>query len=339
MRKETRTLALRRLLATLALMTVITLPSALTALSYGELTASAALRNEPLTRAASSTAPAKADREVSTDREPEGLVQQLDLEIQLDNSPDAPLIITAASVKAVKTPPVSDPSVPLNRYLISPDVTLQNSTNKQITGLVLRFLCAGSIAARTYSGEGSLNLSPGADYRFKMKPQWDTFTLDGDPNQLTVSVAAVLLQGEELWVNIDQTRRPPEGTLGTLSDRRYSHPSPPSEIAPSTPGTAAQTKRRAAVETVSDTACVGVGCPLNILKMIVDTVGLKVVFKESAEARIQRAGALYLRNLRYGDLIEIILRLNDLEYTRIGNQLTVKPDAFPERLHRLMLAN
>src|SRR5512143_2561473 len=100
MRKEERKLALRRLLATLAAMTVITVSSALTALSYGELTAggkkNATLRNEDMKRAAFSTAPAKLVREMSTDREPKGLVQQLDIEIQFDNSPNAPLIITAA---------------------------------------------------------------------------------------------------------------------------------------------------------------------------------------------------------------------------------------------------
>lgn len=345
MRKEGKALALRRLLATLAAMTVITLSSALTAFCYGELTAggkSATLRNEALMSAAFSTAPANSDREMSTDRKPKGLEQERDIEIQYDNSPDAPLIITAASVKAVKTPPVSDPNVPGNRYLISPDVTLQNPTNKQITGLVLRFMCAAVIATKTYSGEGEVNLPPGADYRFTMKPQWDTFTLDGDPNQLTVSVAAVLLQGEDLWVNVDQSRRRPEGTLGTPSDTRYSHPSPPSEMASSMPGTADQSKPRAEVDkakTVSDAACVGSGCPLNILKMLVERMGLNIVFKESAEARIQRTGPLFLRNLRYGDLIEIILRLNDLEYTRTGNHLTVKPDASPESLHRLILAN
>lgn len=347
MRREGRTLALGRLLATGAAMTVITLSSALAAFSYVGLAAGVKRANlsEHLIAAASYPHTRGSNPEAMNPDRLEDLRQQLEanpeIELQFDNSTDAPLIITGASVKAVKTPPVSDPAVPRDRYLISPDVTLQNRTNKQVTGLVLRFMCAGSIAARAYAGEGELNFMPGADYRFKMKPQWDTLTLDGDPNRLRVSVAAVLLQGEDLWVNIDQTGPRPKGTLGTRSDRRPSDSSSPSEVASTTPGTTDQSESRASVDrakTVSNAACNGFNCPLGIVKMIGQSIGLTVVFEEPAEARIQRAGSFYLFNLRYGELLEIMLRLNDLKYTRTGNHLTVKPDPLPESLHRLVLA-
>lgn len=349
MRREGRTLAIgARLLATRAALTVITLSSALTAFSYGGLASGGKRANlsEHLIAAASYTAPGGSNPEaMNLDRLEDSLRQlkaNAEIELQFDNSTDGPLVITGASVKAVKTPPVSDPAVPRNRYLISPDVTLQNRTNKQVTGLVLCFAGAGSIAAKTYSGEGELNFMPGADYRFKMKPQWDTFTLDGDPNRLRVSVAAVLLQGEDLWVNVDQTGRAPKGTLGTRSDRGPSHPVSPSEVASTTPGTPDQSESRASVDsakTVSNAACNGFNSPLGIVKMIGQYIGLTVVFGESAEARIQRAGNFYLFNLRYGELLEIMLRLNDLKYARTGNHLTVLPDPFPENLHRLILTN
>ena len=348
MRREGRTLESGCLRATRAAVTVITLSGAITAFSYGVLAAGSkrASLTEHLITAASYTAPGESNPEAMNPDRLKDLLQQLEanpeIELQFDNSTDAPLVITGASVKAVKTPPVDDPTVPPNRYMISPDVTLQNRTNRQVTGLVLRFVCAESIAAKIYSGEGELNFMPGADYRFKMKPQWETFTLDGDPNRLRVSVAAVLLQGEDIWVNIGPTGRRPQGTLGTRSEGGSSHPSSPSEVASTTPGTPDQSESRASVDsakTVSNAACNGSNCPLGIVKMIGQSVGLTVVFEESAEARIQRAGSFYLLNLRYGELLEIMLRLNDLKYTRTGNRLTVKPDTFPKSLHRLILAN
>jgi hypothetical protein len=177
----------------------------------------------------------------------------------------------------------------------------------------------------------------GEEYRFKMKPAWDTFALDDDPNRLRVSVAAVLLQGEDLWVNVDHAGRRPEGRLGTRSDSGYSHPPYPSEVAPSTPATADQSepRHRVTAKTVGAAACVGNTCPVMIIKQIGETIGLTIVFEKSAQA----SGDFYLLNLRYGDIIEIMLCLNHLKYTRTGNHLTVKPDAFPESFHRLILAN
>jgi hypothetical protein len=343
MRRERRTLAFGRLLATRAAMTVITLSSALTVFSYCGLAAGGKSANlsEHLIAAASYAAPEGSNPEsINPD-----LLRQLEanpeIKLQFDNSPDAPLVITGASLKAVKRPPLTDPSVPPNRYLISPDVELQNRTNKRVTGLVLRFVCAGS-APRTYSGEGELNVMPGGDYRFKMKPRSDTFTLDGDPNWLRVNVAAVLLEGEDLWVSVDQTGRQPKGTIGTRSDRGPSHPSSPSEVTSTTPGPPDQSESHSpagVAKTVSDAACNGFNCPLSILKVIGQRIGLTVVFEESAEARIQSAGNYYLFSLGDGELIEIMLRLNHLKYIRAGDHLTVKPDASPESLHRLILAN
>ena len=171
-----------------------------------------------------------------------------------------------------------------------------------------------------------------------MKPQWDVFTLDGDPNRLRVSVAAVLLEGEDLWVNVNETGVRLQGTLAV----RASKPSSPSEAASSRLGEGIQSEPSASTDSaknVTDAACVGSGCPVSIIKMLGEQIGLPVVFEGSVEGRLQRAGAFYLRNLRYGDLIEIMLRLNNLKYSRTGNQLNVQNQDSPASLYRLELSN
>jgi hypothetical protein len=129
-----------------------------------------------------------------------------------------------------------------------------------------------------------------------MKPAWDTFELDDDPNRLRVSVAAVLLQDKHLWVNLYHTGRQPEGGFGTRSDGRYSHPPYSSEVPPSTPATADPSEPRPRVstaKTVRNTLCRGDKCPLIIIKQMGELMrDLTVIFEKSAEARIQRIGGL-----------------------------------------------
>ena len=261
--------------------------------------------------------------------------------IQFDNSTDAPLVINAASIKAVKAP-LSDPGATPNRYMVSPDVQLQSATNQRITGLVLSFTCGCSKPDKTRAGEGGLDLTQGAEYRFKMKPKGDSFTLYGDPNQLRVTVAAVILEGEDLWVNVNETGVRLQGTLAVRSDSRFSKPSSPSEAAPSGPEEAIQSEPRASVvsmKMVSDTLCDGQGCPLTLINHFGEIIGLPVVFEASAQARLQGAGAFYLRNMRRWDAMEIIIRLNNLKYSRAGNQLNVQYQDVPQSLYRLNLSN
>jgi hypothetical protein len=346
-RQERKTRTSRHPVATSVAVTVITLSTALAAFSSAGLGLAgnrANVRDEPRTGATNNTAPGRSNPDAtSAGQQPKELKQKLeeaaDIMIQFDNSSDAPLVINAASIKAVKAPP-SDPDVPPNRYFVTPDVLLQSATDKRVTGLVLSFVCGCSIADKTWSGEGELNLTPGEQYRFKMKPQWDVFTSHGDPNRIRVSVAAVLLEGEDLWVNVDQTRRWTEGTRQVRSEGASSkHPSS-LEASSSSPGHDGKSESSASAnaKSVTDVLCVGAGCPLGIIKPLGDIIGLPIVIEASAEARVRKGDAFYLRNLRRGDHLEILLRLSNLKYSRTGNQLNVKTDEMPESLYRLTLS-
>ena len=349
MLKQGRTYGPRRLVVALVAVTVITLSTALAAFSYGGLAIGGdglTSRDEPRTPATTSTAPSRSyPKAMRAGQVPKALMQELekapDTAIQFDNSSDAPLIIDAASIKAVKAP-LSNPRAPSNRHLVSPDVQLHSAADKRITGLVLSFTCKCG-ADKTCTGEGGLDLTPGAEYRFIMKPQWNVFALYGDPNLLRVSVAAVLLDGEDLWVNVNETGVRLQGTLAVRSDSRFSKPSSPSEAASRRPEEAIQSERRASsvvsARIVTDAACDGSGCPLSLIKNLGEIIGLPVVFEAAAEVRLQSASAIYLRNLRKGDLIEIIMRLNNLKYSRAGNQLNVQYQNAPEGLYRLKLSN
>jgi len=339
-----RTHATRRLLAAPVALTVITLSTALAAFSFGGLAVEgkrATFRDEPWMSATSDTAPGNPNA-MSAGQQSKELIEKLeeapDIAIQFVNSSDAPLTINAASIRAVKAP-LSEGRPP-NRYMVRPDVQLQNATNRRVTGLVLSFRCGCSKAAETCSGEGGLDLTPGAEYRFKMKPQSDSFALDGDPNLLRVSVAAVLLEGEDLWVNVDQTRRVAEGTRAVRSDSGSSKASS-SFDASSRQVDDEQSEPRASVgaNVVSDALCNGEGCPLSLIKDLGAIIGLPVVFEASAEARVKKAVAFHLRNLRRGDVLEILLRLNNLRYSRSGDRLNVRNDDLSESLYRLKLSN
>ena len=339
----------RRLLATAVAVTVVTLSTALAAFSSGGPAFQGNIANvadepRPVANSNTATGGGSDSGAIGTGQQSKELTQQLesaaDIVIQFDNSSDAPLIINAASIKAVKAP--LDPGVPPNRYRVSPDVQLQSTANKRVTGLVLSFTCGCGKGDKTCSGEGGLDLAPGSEYRFKMKPQWDVFTLDGDPNRLRVSVAAVLLEGEDLWVNINETGVRLQGTLAVRSDSNLSDPSSPTKSTSSRPGGGVQSEPRASADSAkagSDAACVGHGCAASLIKMLSEHIGLPVVFEGSVEGRLQTAGAFYLRNFRYEHLIEIILRLNNLKYSRTGDQLNVKNDDSPESLQRLNLSN
>ena len=345
MRQQVGIHGTHRLFATPVALTVITLSTALAAFSFGGLAVGgkrATFRDEPPLGAASNTAQGNPDA-MSAGQQSKELTQKLeeapDIAIQFDNSSDAPLTINAASIKAVKAP-LSEGRPP-NRYMVRPDVQLQNATNKRVTGLVLSFTCGCSKAAETCSGEGGLDLTPGAEYRFKMKPQSDSFALDGDPNLLRVRVAAVLLEGEDLWVNVDQTRRVTNGTRAVRSDSGSSKAAS-SFDASSRQVDDDQSEPRASVgaaNVVSDALCNGDGCPLSLIKNLGAIIGLPVVFEGSAEARVKKAVAFHLRNLRRGDVLEILLRLNNLRYSRSGDQLSVRNDDLSESLYRLKLSN
>ena len=340
-----------RLLVTTIVVTAITLSTALAAFSSAGLASgrnNANFREElQISATTQKTAPADGSNSAATrtGQKPQDLAQQLekapDIVIQFDNSSDAPLVLNAASVRAVKAS-TSDPGVPPNRYWVSPDVVLQNSGTKRVTGLVLCFACGCGKADKTCTGEGGLDLTPGSEYRFKMKPLWDTFTLDGDPNRLKVSVAAVILEGEDLWVNVNETGVRVQGTRAVRSDRSSSTPPSSSEAESTGPDEAVKSEPRTSIvpaKTVSDAACVGFRCQLGLIKNLGEIIGLPVVFEASVEMRLQSAGALYLRNLRRGDLIEIIMRLNNLKYSRAGNQLNVQDQDAPETVYRLNLSN
>ena len=337
----------RRLLVATVALTVITLSTALAAFSYGGLALEgkkANFRDEPGRGATSKTAQENADP-VSRAQRAKDITQKLEeapeIVIQFDNSTHSPLVIEAASIKAVKAP-LSDPRLPPNLHLVSPDVQVQSATNRRVTGLVLSFTCECAGADKTCMGVGGLDLTQGAEYRFKMKPKGGFFTLNGDPNRLRVRVAAVLLEGEDLWVNVNETGVRLQGTLAVRSDSRFSKPSSSTEATSSGPEEAIQSEPRGSVvsaKIVTDVLCDGSGCPLSLIKNLGEIIGLPVVFEAAAEARLQSASAIYLRNLRRGDLIEIIMRLNNLKYSRAGNQLNVQYQNAPESLYRLNLSN
>ena len=324
-------------------MTIITLSIALMAFTYGGIVAEcnkARVTNAPQTGATSSTAPRGSNPGVKPrDQGTAELTKQLDeapdIEINVDNSSDAPLAIKSARVRAILSPPVSGSRETRTAYEIRPDVELQNANARRVTGLVLLFGCGGRVEDRVISGVGGLNMIPGADYQFKMLPGRETFRLYCDLNRLRVSVAAVLLEGEDLWVKDDQTGDRPERGSGT----QPSSPGKPGSV-PEDPSAPRSPDRLAKAPT--DVACAGYGGPVHLLKMLGDSIGLTIVFEGPAgvvQDRIRMADAFYLRNLRREHIIEIILRLHSLKYARSGNQLTVELGAFPESLHRLTLAN